>query len=455
MDKMIGNEPNVKILGANLYGTTICAAASRISTTNGSAISLFEKSIDNPNNEKLVKNVLLSGHQSIMEHCFFNIAFNNVSAFVEQYMIEFRLASFTVQSRRYVDFSNVGFFTDPHFSTDIASRYDTHMKNLFDTYEKLLELGIPKEDARFVLPYCFHSNFYCSCNARELLHIICTMLYGRGRAFEELLLIGNELALEFERYFPNELGKHKDKYSVEKEKTEKWAAALSDRKCDSLQSVVSNTQLLSHSTLSSSDIFESTVYNFAAPDDEADNKYELLYNTRARELELISLSFKIRDISLSAITHLVRHRMQSVLVPCVGNAIYKNRHIVPDSVSANEAAKNIYEEAFLNNVEVFHTLIENGMDPIHCVYFALSGNTMDVISSMNGREFAHFTQLRTCNRAQWEIRKISEDMLKLSREIYPDIFSKLGPSCFINGKCPEGKKTCGHIAEVKERFSKF
>ena len=45
------------------------------------------------------------GHKSAA----FNLAFQNVSAYAEQFMLEFRLASFTVKSRRYVDFSNMGF----------------------------------------------------------------------------------------------------------------------------------------------------------------------------------------------------------------------------------------------------------------------------------------------------------------------------------------------------------
>lgn len=454
MNETIHLEPNVKILGMNPHGKTMCAAASRISTTNGTAISLFERSVDNPNNDKLVKNVLSSGHRSVIEHCFFNIAFNNVSVFVEQYVIEFRLASFTVQSRRYVDFSNVGFYTAPSLSEDAARRYGASMEALFAAYDKLLALDIPKEDARFVLPYCFHSNFYCSCNARELLHMICTMVYGRGSVFEELRTLGTRLAEEFEQYFPGEIEKSKSRYSAERERAAKWVDALSRRRCEPPKTVRSETRLLAHSTVSSAELLECMAYNFATEPTGGD-AVSALYGSRSRELELINMSFRIHNVSLSAITHLVRHRIQSVLVPCVGNAVYDGRCILPPSVAENQEAKAVYEQAFRDNAETFRGLIEDGMEPIHCVYFALSGNTLDVISSMNGREFTHFTQLRACNRAQWEIRKVSEDMLKLARTVYPDIFSGLGPNCFMSGSCPEGKKTCGKMAEMKKYYGEL
>ena len=389
-----------------------------------------------------------------MEHCCFNIAFNNVSAFIEQYIIEFRLASFTVQSRRYVDFSTVEFFISDSFSPEIADIYKAHMKELIKTYGDLLALDIPKEDARFVLPYCFHSNFYCTCNARELLHMICTMIYGKGSAFEEIRILGAQLASEFEQYFPGQIETFKNKYTAERERSLSWLASLEGKECAVPSHIPASTSLLSHTTLPFDEIINAASFNFACDENESERSdiNSLLFSTRSRELELINLCFRINSISLSAITHLVRHRMQSVLVPCVGNAVYSNRYVLPYSVSSNPSALEIYKNAFEKNTKVFSRLIAMGMDRQYAVYFALSGNTLDVIASMNGRELVHYIQLRTCNRAQWEIREIATDMLKLSRCAYPDIFSRLGPTCFMKGACPEGKKTCGEMASVKEYF---
>ena len=70
--------------------------------------------------------------------------------------------------------------------------------------------------------------------------------------------------------------------------------------------------------------------------------------------------------------------------------------------------------------------------------------------TMNARELMHFFSLRCCGRAQWEIREMAWQMLRLVREAAPTLFAQAGPSCLF-GKCPEGKKSCGKQAEMKER----
>ena len=105
--------------GAFVIGVTdckeeVCAASGRISTQNGTALEIFERSHDKEKNTNLISKVTKSGHTSTVEHIFFNLAFENVSVVVEQFMIEFRLASFTVKSRRYVDFSSCGYLV-PEF----------------------------------------------------------------------------------------------------------------------------------------------------------------------------------------------------------------------------------------------------------------------------------------------------------------------------------------------------
>ena len=74
-----------------------------------------------------------------------------------------------------------------------------------------------------------------------------------------------------------------------------------------------------------------------------------------------------------------------------------------------------------------------------------------IVFTMNARTLLHFFNLRSCNRAQWEIREMSDQMVKLVKDIYPSVFASAGPSC-VSGPCPEGKMTCGKIMEVREKF---
>ena len=72
--------------------------------------------------------------------------------------------------------------------------------------------------------------------------------------------------------------------------------------------------------------------------------------------------------------------------------------------------------------------------------------------TMNARQLLHFFELRCCERAQWEIRAMAMEMLKLAKEVAPTIFRDAGPGC-VTGSCPEGTLSCGRTKEVREFFS--
>lgn len=78
-----------------------------------------------------------------------------------------------------------------------------------------------------------------------------------------------------------------------------------------------------------------------------------------------------------------------------------------------------------------------------------------IVVTMNIRSLFNFFKHRCCNRAQWEIRAVAVEMLKLCRQAAPNVFKYAGPSCVVSGKCPEGKMTCGKISDVKEYFAEL
>jgi thymidylate synthase (FAD) len=71
---------------------------------------------------------------------------------------------------------------------------------------------------------------------------------------------------------------------------------------------------------------------------------------------------------------------------------------------------------------------------------------------MNARELLHFFELRCCERAQWEIRAMAIEMLRIVKTAAPVIFSSAGPGCLL-GPCPEGPMTCGMAKEVRQKFN--
>jgi len=71
-----------------------------------------------------------------------------------------------------------------------------------------------------------------------------------------------------------------------------------------------------------------------------------------------------------------------------------------------------------------------------------------IIVTMNIRSLLNFFKERCCNRAQWEIRNLANEMLRICKEVSPLLFSKAGASCTY-GKCKEGEMSCGNPIRPK------
>lgn len=444
-------QSRVQLVNYNVNNIELCASAARISTTKGNAVEIFEKSKSNKKNQDLIQKVLRSGHKTIIEHAVFTFALNNVSAFVEQFFIECRLASFTVKSRRYVDFSGLGYFIPPDLEGEERTQYCQYMDTLFSAYQTLLENGIPKEDARFLLPYSFHSNFYCTLNAREMIHIICDMKYGRGKGIPELQDLADQMAEQVEGVFPclqslldvDPAADNDAKLLVD-------AIQVSDAISFVGLQNIGSVRLLNEPSNPMGIL--NTAYRVNHPDmDEAPEIHALLQSARPRELEQLSYSFLISNITLSGITHMVRHRMQSILVPSICG-IKHSKFVLPDTIESDAESLSLYKDVLeLSNHRV-KQMSKNEVLGKCGYYYALSGNVMDIMTTMNARELGIFMRLRSCNRAQWEIRKISIEMLKYLRHSFSELFDNFGPSCFADGQCPEGSMSCGKKSEVIQKF---
>lgn len=338
----------VQILYYNENASDLVASAGRISTTKGNSIEIYKKACQKSKeeNETLIKKILLSGHTSVLEHVNFNLAFNDVSVFVEQFLIEFRLASFTVKSRRYVDFGKMG-YVSPDFhlygekEAELKEIYQKHMEDLFAEYNYLLENGVPKEDARFVLPYSFRSNFYCTVNARELVKIVNEMVYGRGKAYPELISLGKSLISQCREIAPflefGDTSYGEEDFELPDEgmawKVERKHSDVDENEWVSLLGSPQNPE---------ETICQAAVLGkgagiwpqeaFKDQDLQREMIQRILLKSRKRELEQVNFTILFQKISLAGITHLVRHRMQSVIVPQYIHACNFKEYIVPESV---------------------------------------------------------------------------------------------------------------------------
>ncbi|MDD6646079.1 MAG: FAD-dependent thymidylate synthase [Oscillospiraceae bacterium] len=79
--------------------------------------------------------------------------------------------------------------------------------------------------------------------------------------------------------------------------------------------------------------------------------------------------------------------------------------------------------------------------------------TTKIVCTFNARSLTNFFAHRCCNRAQWEIREVAEQMLLECLKVAPTLFKHCGPSCLF-GPCPEGKMSCGKMKEMREKYGR-
>lgn len=434
------NQSKAIIVNKNPEALRVAAGSARISTQQGTAMAIYDRSPGDEKDLKLMNKVLSSGHKSVIEHQTVNIAFNDVSVLVEQFVIECRLASFTVKSRRYVDFGEAGYVVPEGLTGGQRALYDRTMSARFEDYNRLLTIGVPKEDARFVLPYCMRSNFFMTVNARELISLICAMLYGRGKGFPEIEALGRQLKEQFDGMYPGVIDAEAARYPGCAPMPLPGDVALGSDKVGDAELIDAPRD--AEELLGMALDFTGRFPVGAQPDSRRKNLRALLTDARPRELEVLSYSFLIRRVSLACVTHFTRHRMVSLLVPPVASAFAAGDYVLPETVRAIPGAEAVYRRAFDAQIQAAREALALGLSAENLSYFAMSGHEIDLMLTMNAREIVHFMKLRTCRRAQWEIRGVAWKMLDALSESCPEVFSHIGPSC-VYGKCPEGRMSCG------------
>ncbi|NLK17697.1 MAG: FAD-dependent thymidylate synthase [Clostridiales bacterium] len=178
-------------------------------------------------------------------------------------------------------------------------------------------------------------------------------------------------------------------------------------------------------------------------------------------IEHASFSFAIEGVSRALLAQITRHRIASFSVKSQRYVRARGgfNYIIPPAIEAlGEGAVREFE-AQMDTIYSFYEgwlgRLEEGEKGNEDARFVLpNAAESKMIVTMNARELLHFFFLRCCNRAQWEIRAVAWDMLKLAAGVAPALFCTAGPSC-VRGKCSEGKMSCGKMDEVKKRHSEL
>ncbi len=182
---------NVVLLEHTPDPDRLCAAAAR-QCYSARGASELSQSLSREEIEKLIKMVVKSGHHSVLEHASFTFAIEGISRACSHQLVRHRIASYSQQSQRYVKAGGFSYVIPPSIQGDHRKRFQAFMGEAAKLYAEIVDSGIKKEDARFLLPNACETKIVVSMNCRELLHFFekrtCTRAQWEIRAMAEKML---------------------------------------------------------------------------------------------------------------------------------------------------------------------------------------------------------------------------------------------------------------------------
>ncbi len=181
-------------------------------------------------------------------------------------------------------------------------------------------------------------------------------------------------------------------------------------------------------------------------------------------LEHVSFTFGIEGVSRSLLAQITRHRIASFSVKSQRYVVEKSSsgkdgfgYIIPPRIEAlGEEYIKKYEEQ-MEQMQKWYDFWYDTLGglkeeaPEDARFVLPNAAETKMVMTMNARELNHFFRLRCCTRAQWEIRNLAIEMLRLVKEIAPVLFKGAGPGC-VSSSCPEGRMSCGKAVATRENF---
>lgn len=172
-------------------------------------------------------------------------------------------------------------------------------------------------------------------------------------------------------------------------------------------------------------------------------------------LEFADVHFKVEGASRACINQLTRHRTGKFEQQ---SQRYVNKsgfeYVTPPSIKGNTQTNKFFEEIIHKTQDYYDFLIDMGVPKEDARYVLPNACDTVIDVKFDLRNFIHLCNERLCTRAQWEIREVVKEMVKLVVEQEPKFKPWLVPKCEIYTDCPfcTEAKSCGRHPKLKDIY---
>lgn len=161
----------VKLLDHTPEPERVVAMAARLCYSAAGAEELSER-LSDEQVQKMVRKMVKLGHGSTLEHASFTFGIEGVSRVLTHQLVRHRIASYDQQSQRYVAAQGFKYITPPSIAGNPEAKacFERVIADIRAAYDELKDMGVPQEDARYVLANATETKILVTMNARTLLH---------------------------------------------------------------------------------------------------------------------------------------------------------------------------------------------------------------------------------------------------------------------------------------------
>jgi len=152
--------------------------------------------------ETWIRDAIIHGYWSVLEHSVYTFSIEGISRVASHQLVRHRIASYTQMSHRFA--KPVDEYYKPIIPPSTEKRakdvIEEAYRDAYEHYYRLLELGVPEEDARYVLPNGVNTNVVVTMNARELYNFFALRLCSRAQW--EIRLVAWRMLEEVKKVHP-------------------------------------------------------------------------------------------------------------------------------------------------------------------------------------------------------------------------------------------------------------
>ena len=112
--------------------------------------------------------------EALMDHIVYMFEIEDCSRVTTHQLVRHRAVSYDQESQRFSAATREGVVTPPTIQSNEAAytAYDEALKTVYSAYEKMVAAGVPKEDARYILPSAIKTKHVMTHSARSLMHLV-------------------------------------------------------------------------------------------------------------------------------------------------------------------------------------------------------------------------------------------------------------------------------------------